>query len=70
MKNFAEFVVRNKYIDRNGGIYNIVNDIDKKKKYEKFLQKLYKYEINWKQEAKYSKKMKKVIKVSKKRKGK
>ena len=48
-KNFAEFVVRNKYIDRNGGITEIVNDIEKKEKYEKFLQKLYKYEVNWKQ---------------------
>lgn len=74
-KQFTNFVARNKYIDKNGGIYEIVNNIDKKKKYENFIQKLYKYEIDWKQEAKYSKKMKAVkkvkkVKVSKKKKGK
>jgi len=48
-KTFASCVVRQKYINKNGGIYKIVNDIDKKDKYVKFLQKLYKYDIKWEQ---------------------
>jgi hypothetical protein len=39
-KPFAYSVAKNRYLRKNGGIYEIVNDLDKKQKYEKFLSKL------------------------------
>jgi hypothetical protein len=39
-KVFAFYVARQVYLAKNGGIDIVVNDLDKKIKYEKFISKL------------------------------
>jgi hypothetical protein len=47
IKPFVLYTLRQKYIDKNGGIYEIVNNLDKKQKYEKYLAKLINKNIKW-----------------------
>ena len=42
----TKFVIRQTYLKRNGGIEKVLNDLDKKAKYEKYLTRLY---VHWTQ---------------------
>jgi len=43
----TQMKIRQKYIEKNGGLEKVFNEKENKDKYEKFLTKL--YSISWKQ---------------------